>query len=449
MSTSVRERHARLLGDSRGSEPRARLAQAVSRAEFLLRTSRTVSAIQNPRRAVEALVGLLLEDLVDVAQVAVRNGPWQLVGVGHQGSPPRSELTRWVVEDAPDGLQEAIRRGLADEVPLPRSGKARAAAVTSFIDDAAALAAVDELAVEQLAVLPLVARGRCFGVLVLGRAHGFRFGGSQSFLDDLAERVAVGLDATLVVAESRYVAGVLRRSLALTEMPEIAGLDLASFYRVAHESEDVGGDFLDVHGPDDDVIVLCGDVAGKGVEAAIQAKRIRNAARTATIIDRRPAFVLDIVNRVVVDEAEDFDEGLATATCVRLRPGAPGAAGMRVDVATAGHPPTLLLRADGSIEEVTTPCLAIGLLAGAEFTELTVELRPGDTLLLHTDGITEAKGADGMFGDERLHRSLRGMAGLPARGIVDAVAIAVTDHLGDRPHDDIALVAVQHRPVPA
>jgi serine phosphatase RsbU (regulator of sigma subunit) len=54
-----------------------------------------------------------------------------------------------------------------------------------------------------------------------------------------------------------------------------------------------------------------------------------------------------------------------------------------------------------------------------------------------------------MFGDERLHRSLRGMAGLPARGIVDAVAIAVTDHLGDRPHDDIALVAVQHRPVPA
>jgi hypothetical protein len=120
MSTSVRERHARLLADSRASEPRARLAQAISRADFLLRTSRTVSAIQNPRRALEALVGLLLEDLVDVAQVAVRNGPWQLVGVGHQGAPPRSHLSRWVIEDSPSALDEAIRRGLAkrpDERP--------------------------------------------------------------------------------------------------------------------------------------------------------------------------------------------------------------------------------------------------------------------------------------------------------------------------------------------
>lgn len=443
MSTSVRERHARLLADSRASEPRARLAQAVSRAEFLLRASRTVSAIQNPRRAVEALVSLLLEDLVDVAQVAVRNGPWQLVGVGHQASAPRSALTRWVIEDSPTGLDEALRRGVADEVPLPRTGAARRKAVDSFIADEEAVAAVHDLAVDQLAVLPLVARGRCFGVLVLGRAHGFSFGGSQSFLDDLAERVAVGLDATLVVAESRYIAGVLRQSLALTEMPQIAGLDLASFYRVAHESEDVGGDVLDVHGSDDDVMVLCGDVAGKGVEAAIHAKRIRNAARTAAVVDRRPAFVLDIVNQVVVEEADDFDEGLATATCVRLRPDGDH---MRVDIATAGHPPTILLRADGSLEEVAIPCLAIGLLAESEYTELTVDLHPGDTLLLHTDGITEAKGADGMFGEERLHRALVGMAGLPARGIVDAIAIAVTDHLGDRPHDDIALIAVQHRP---
>ncbi len=442
MSISVRERHARLLADSRSSEPRARLAQAVSRAEFLLRASRTVSAVQNPQRALEALVTLLLDDLVDVAQVVVRSGPWQLTGVGTQGGQVRSSASRWVVDGSPSAIDAILRRGVPEELALP-DGAARQPVLRSLFDEEEAVAEIDALGVEQLTTLPLTARGRTLGVLVLGRRRGFGFGDSQSFLDDLAERVAVGLDATLVVAESRYVAGVLRRSLAPDELPTVPDLDLATFYRVAHESEDVGGDFLDVHGPDDDVLVLCGDVAGKGVEAAVHAKRIRNAVRTAALVDRRPSWILALVNRVVVAEAAVEDEGLATATCIRLRHVGDA---FEVEVANAGHPPALLLRADGSIEEVNAAGIAIGLLEDSQYAEATVRLAPGDTLLMHTDGVTEARGADDMFGEERLHRALAGMGGMPARTVVDAVAIAVTEHLGDRPHDDIALVAVQHRP---
>src|SRR3954463_3516982 len=237
---SVRERHARLLADSRASEPRARLAQAVSRAEFLLRVSRTVSAIQNPNRALAALVALLLEDVADVAQVVVRTGPWQLVGAGAQDGEPRSSTGRWV-DTSPTGLDEAIRSGLAEEVVLPKAGAARTRTLSSILADEDLVGEVDALAVEQLAVLPLNARGRTFGLLVLGRSRGFRFSGSQAFLDDLAERIpagpdaraersAGGRDASLVVAESRYVAGVLRRSLAPAEMPQVPDLDLATFY---------------------------------------------------------------------------------------------------------------------------------------------------------------------------------------------------------------------------
>lgn len=443
MSISVRERHARLLADSRAAEPRARLAQAVSRAEFLLRASRTVSAVQNPQRALEALVSLLLEDLVDLAQVVVRTGPWQLTGVGTQGSSLRSDTTRWVVDGSPSALEQVLTRAVTEEVALPADGAARGQVLRSLVADEEALLAVDELGIEQVVALPLTARGRTFGVLVLGRGQGFGFGGSHSFLEDLAERVAVGLDATLVVAESRYVAGVLRRSLAPAELPDVEDLDLASFYRVAHESEDVGGDFLGVHVLDEDVLVLCGDVAGKGVEAAVHAKRISNAARTAALVDRRPSWILGLVNRVVVDEAAPEDEGLATATCMRLH-----RAGdvFEVDVANAGHPPALLLRADGAVEEVSASGIAIGLLQDSAYDETTVRLSPGDTLLMHTDGVTEARGADEMFGEQRLRKALTGMAGLPARTVVEAIAIAVTDHLGDRAHDDIALVAVQHRP---
>ena len=445
MSISVRERHARLLADSRSSEPRARLAQAVSRAEFLLRASRSVSAIQNPQRALESLVALLLDDLVDVAQVVVRTGPWQLSGVGTHDAQPRSEVTRWVLDASPTALDEAIRRGVADEVALPKAGAARARVLRSLLVDDEAIAEVDAMGVEQLAVLPLSARGRTFGVLLLGRSQGFGFGESQPFLDDLAERVAVGLDATLVVAESRYVAGVLRRSLAPDELPVIPGLDLASYYRVAHESEDVGGDFLDVHGPDDDVIVLCGDVAGKGVEAATHARRIRNAVRTASHVDRRPGWILGLVNKVVVAEATEYDEGLATATCIRLRR---GDGVVDVDLANAGHPAALVLRGDGTVEEVNAPGIAIGLLPESDYQQTTLSLGPGDTLLMHTDGVTEARGVDDMFGEERLRAALTGLGGLPTRTVVDAVAIAVSDHLGDRPHDDIAMIAVQYRPGP-
>ena len=442
MTTSVSERHARLLADSRSSEPRARLAQAVSRAEFLLRASRTVSAIQNPRRALEALVALLLEDLVDVVQVVVRSGPWQLAAVGTQGGRPRSEVGR-TADGVPATVHAVLEHGLVEEVALPRAGAARDEAIHALFVDEQVREAMDALGVEQLAVLPLVARGRTFGVLVLGRGRGFGFPGSQPFLDDLGERVAVGLDSTMVVAESRYVANVLRRSLAPDRMPDKAGLDLASFYRVAHEAEDVGGDFIDVFGPDDDVLVLCGDVAGKGVEASIHAKRIRNSVRTAAQVRREPSWILGLTNRVVVSEAEEFDEALATATCMRLRP---EESRLRADISNAGHPPTLLLRADSTVEEVVSPGVALGILDEGEYPEAVVHLEPGDTLLLYTDGVTEARGRDDMFGEERLQAALDGMGGLPARRIVDAVAIAVSEHLGDRPHDDIAVVAVQYRP---
>ena len=85
MTLPVRERQVRLLADSRATEPRARLAQASSRAEFVLRLSRTVSAVQHPSRAMEALVGLLVEEMVAFAQVTVFSGIRQITtGMVHE-----------------------------------------------------------------------------------------------------------------------------------------------------------------------------------------------------------------------------------------------------------------------------------------------------------------------------------------------------------------------------
>jgi serine phosphatase RsbU (regulator of sigma subunit) len=122
---------------------------------------------------------------------------------------------------------------------------------------------------------------------------------------------------------------------------------------------------------------------------------------------------------------------------------------LRVDVTNAGHPACLVLRADSSVQPVDDSDVLLGVTDLASYAETTVELAPGDTLVLHTDGITEARGADGMFGEERLHAVLKEMAGLPAQAVVEALAVAISEHLGDRSHDDIAVVVARYRPEPA
>ncbi|GAB2881464.1 PP2C family protein-serine/threonine phosphatase [Nocardioides pacificus] len=450
MPAPVRERHARLLAHSRASEPRARLAQASSRAEFLLRLSRTVSAVQHPGRASEAMVSLLVEEMVDFAQVTLWSGTRQITSAAVQGSPIRSTQD-YRADHATPALDETARQGITEQVMLSTRQPARRAVIDSVVADASVADDLDRIGTEILVLLPLTSRGRTFGVLSLGRAPGFAFDeGSLGFLDDLAQRISVVLDATLVVAESRHVASVLRESLTPPRIPEIADLDIATFYRVAHEHEAVGGDFFDVHGPVGDQTVLLGDVAGKGVEAAVAAKRIRNAVRTAAHVNRSPGWILGLVNRVLVSEATEYSETLATAVCARLRPspsdGPAGSERLTVDLAGAGHPAALVLRADGTLEQVASRGPALGLDEAMVFEETTIELAPHDTLVLHTDGITEARGSMDMYGEQRLHDLLRQLAGGSSSALVEGVAMAVSTHIRDHEHDDIALIALQFRP---
>jgi hypothetical protein len=440
MSTSVRAQQARLLADSRGVEPRARLAQAATRAEFLLRLSRTLGAVQNPQRAIEAVVDLLLGEMVEVAQVVVYTGAWQLVCGGVHGRPPHSRVEHWT-DGSTGAVRTAVNRALPDQVALPPDDDARSVALGHYLSPAELVAETLTLRLDQLLLVPLTARGRTFGLLVLGRTLGF--GDVSGFTEDLAARIATGLDATLLLAESRHVTSVLRDALAPSAMPEIPHLDLATYTRVAHQSEELGGDLLDVHGPDDDVLLVCGDVTGKGVEAAVHAKRIRNAVRTLAQVDRDPGWILELVNRVLVAEAGDISEKMATAVCARLRE---EDGRLYADLAAAGHPPALVLRTDGAIDEVMPTGISLAVLDDASYDTVRVELAPGDTLVLYTDGVTEARGADGLLGEDGLRRTLAELGALRPSAVVEALAVTVSDHLGDRPHDDIAVLAVQYAP---
>ncbi len=259
----------------------------------------------------------------------------------------------------------------------------------------------------------------------------------MAFLEDFAHRVAVTLDTTRALGESRRVASVLSRDLNPPGLPTLGGVDFASYYRVAFEADALGGDFYDVHGTDDDWTAVLGDVCGKGVEASVRTGKVRQTVRTAAVVDRDPARILELTNTVLLS---DTDEAFVTALCVRGRREGDV---LHLDVAAAGHPEPFVVRRNGWVEQVPVSGTVLGLLDGTRYTSVRVDLAPGETCVCYTDGVPEAPGRRARFGEERLRRVLEETGSCAASAQVEAVAVALSSHLRDRAHDDIAILAIQ------
>jgi phosphoserine phosphatase RsbU/P len=302
--------------------------------------------------------------------------------------------------------------------------------------EAAALLPVDILA------MPLLARGGSVGALLLVRKNGNGFADEDVELaEQLCERAALALDSARIFEEYSRVTRVLEDSLRPPDLPTVPGLELAASFRAAGSHLEIGGDFYDVHGEDGDWLVVLGDVCGKGVDAAVLNGRARQSIRTAALFDRSPGKIVGTLNEVLYD---DFSDRFVTVVCTRLR--AVGDGRHLVDVAVAGHPPPLIVRTDGTVEE---PAVS-GRLAGAlrhdePYEEVTVELGPGDALVLFSDGMYEARGINGLFGLDRLRDLLAQYADTGAAAIVEAIERAVVEHLADNGHDDMTALAVVPR----
>lgn len=229
----------------------------------------------------------------------------------------------------------------------------------------------------------------------------------------------------------------LQRSFVPPTVPNVPGLAIATAYRPAGDGSEVGGDFYDIFpaGPRDWVLAL-GDVSGKGVEAAVVTTIARHTVRALTVLGHGLTEVLDGVDQVI--DQHDSDK-FCTLLVARLR-----WADERwlTSVAAGGHPPPLLLRPGREPRLLDVRGPALGLLPQVEFSEEQVELRSGDTLLLYTDGVTEARQGDTYFGDDRFLGWAAAHSSAPVSTIVDTLLDEVLDFQGGDPRDDIAIVAV-------
>ncbi|KGI70423.1 serine/threonine-protein phosphatase [Mycolicibacterium rufum] len=404
------------------------------RATFLDEASTELMASLNVDRCMEATARLAARHLADAAVVVApaSSGRIPLVFCG-----PDGRIEQRLVDGAPDlvaGLTEALR-GFP---PVP-SRWIDPASVPDWLIPSAFRGPVGSIV-----ITPLPGHGVPAGALVLLRQT------SQMAFDDgeevfarlFAARAGAALSAARLYGEQAAITNTLMRDLLPPRLHRFHGIELAGGYRASDDHHLVSGDFYDVHpaaAPEDETLVVLGDVCDKGLEAAVVTGKIRNTLQALAPLAEDHAGVLRLLNSALLSGDHARFATLVLASVSRRE----GQVHLRLT--SAGHLPPLIVRADGRVEEADTRGTLVGALPEIRSRTFDTALAPGETCLLYTDGVTEAHGgpmgAD-MFGEERLRTALRQCVGMPAEAVVERIMMLASQWVHGRAHDDIAVVAI-------
>jgi len=299
--------------------------------------------------------------------------------------------------------------------------------------------AASEIGLHSLMAVPLLARGDSIGVLnVFARDAAAFDDEDMELLQTFASQAALAIDTARMYEREHDVADVLQRSVLPEKPAAFAEIETATVYEPAGSDVEIGGDYYDLfRAPDGSVVIAVADVCGKGVLAATKTSMIKYSVRALVAAGLGPADCLVEINKMVVAGEDTSDIltvwiGFLDTTRGLLR------------WANGGHPPGLLLRGDGrDIERLATTGPLLGASGGAKFEESRIAVRGGDTILLYTDGVTEARSGNKFFGEGRVRRALR-YGGTPDSVSKNLLA-AVRRFTAGEPRDDMAIVAVRIR----
>lgn len=425
-------------------EASAALKDSRERLGFLAEASALLTSSLNHRAVLERLASLTVPRVADWCAVDVveDDGTLRRVAVEHY-DPAMAEAAKRLKEMTLDEEHvRVLRRVLETGQPLLDADGSEVCATS----DPARRRLLEELGVGSAIVVPLQARGRTLGIMKLVLVpRGHAFGPADLTLAvDLARRAALAVDNARLFQDRSHVARTLQRSLLPPHLPQIPGVEVAARYHAAGEGSDVGGDFYDVFRTGkDDWALLIGDVCGKGADAAALTALARYTVRAAAMQARKPSRVLTQLNEALVSAAvpeHNLDLRFCTVAYARLRPAEDG---VRVTATAGGHPPPLILRDDGHVEAACRTGTLIGILPELSLTDRSTHLAPGSTLVMYTDGVTEARGESGDFGEEAFRRLLAGCAGMDAAAIAERIESAVLEFQGGNPRDDIALIVLR------
>jgi PAS domain S-box-containing protein len=295
------------------------------------------------------------------------------------------------------------------------------------------------LEIRSAMVVPMRVPTRTIGVMTLVTAESRRrlHQDDLELAEQLARRAAVAVENARLHTTLSGIAETLQRSLLPDQLPNVPGWEIASLYRPAGGDRrvDVGGDFYEVFGGAGGWFAVIGDVTGKGVAAATLTALLRHGSRFASRHDPRPAAILSQLDEVLRSRSED---SLCTALCVRFED-----AGMVIS--SAGHPPALVVNADGQVGEVPGTGPLLGAFADGDWPELVLPVSEGEMVLMYTDGVTDAPGERQRFGVRRLKAMLSEHASCTPSELLARLDARLEEFRTAAPGDDIAALALRPR----
>jgi PAS domain S-box-containing protein len=405
--------------------------------EFIAQASSALAGLLDPDAALEQVAELAVPRLADwcVVQLLDDDSGLRNVAVAHVDP----EKVRWAHElearyppdpSARTGAPEVIRTGRSEIYPEIDDDLLVAGAL-----DAEHLEILRQLNMRSLMIVPLVARGRRLGAIsFLATADSGRqyVTADLEAAEDLGRRAGLAVDHARLFDREHRTAETLQRALLPSELPDLPGYELAVRYLPGTQGDAAAGDFYDAFAlPDGRFGIVIGDIVGRGIEAAATMGLVRNALRAYAVYADGPGEVL----RRLYGMTDAYgDVPFATVLYLVFDP-----ATGRGTYATAGHLPPLLVGAGEPEYLRGAPCPPLGSPPPAACAEHAVELAPGSTLVLYTDGLVEDP-------SKPLEEGLRQLARAAAHPSPDPEALAdaiVTDSGSHARPDDIALLALR------
>ncbi|MFG3697136.1 SpoIIE family protein phosphatase [Micromonospora sp. NPDC047620] len=409
-----------------------------ARSAFLAVVGEKLGNPLHPDRAAAAVVRLAVPALAEVAVLVLA---------------PRSGRARWWratrADDAP-----AVDSGVLPAVELPAAiaeglDGGEPHTLDWLVEQAVSAGWLPGLtAAEACArVVPLPGRDAPAGVLLVARrATRWYDEADTALVRAFAARAGAALTTALLYRDQAEVADTLQASLVPVEPAEAAGVQWGTAYRPAQAGLRIGGDFYGSHRlADGGSVFFLGDVSGKGVEAAVFTGQLRQCLQALYRVESQPVRLLKLLNDALLETTQAQGQGrFATMVLGVVRPHREG--GLTLTMAGGGHLPPLVLRGSGEVEPVPLSGMLVGVVSDPRIGEVTVRLEPGETCLLYSDGVTEARGGrrgDEQFGTERLVHALTGCHRMPAPALAERVEQVTCDWLAHGDHDDIAVLALR------
>jgi PAS domain S-box-containing protein len=419
----------------------------VKRAEvteaFMAEAGRVLASSVDYASTLRQVARLAVPQIADWCALDVldEDGEIQRVAVSHV-DPDKQRTLEELDRRYRPRLEEAVGIG-----EVLRSGQARlyrdvgAEALRGHARDREHLELLQALDLNSAVVAPMLgATKEAIGTITFGSGETPRrlTGADVGLAVRLGRRVGSAVERARIYTERARIAHILQRALLPDVLPEIPGAQVRALYSAAGQLNEVGGDFFDVFEYDERWMLLVGDVVGKGPRAAGVTALARHTLRAAAISGQPPAQMLQTLHRALQRQPRGAD--LCTVCLVTMTRAGDS---VRLNIALAGHEPPLLIESNGEARRVGRPGTLLGVIDPIGINETAGELRPGQTLLLFTDGVTEAGRPQRPLGESGLRRICRDAPGLALAELLERIERAALERSGGGLHDDIALLAVR------